>query len=360
MSPGCKSRPSPSVGSGGAVRREPEQMVGATTPHWTRPGKATRTSAVEVPVYIGIDVSQDMLDVAFGSAGERDRVPNTDTGARQVVERVSSLNVALVVVEATGGWERVIVAALAEARVPVAVVNPRQVRDFARATGELAKTDRLDARILALFGERIQPVPRMLSDEATQELEALLTRRRQIVDMLVSERNRLRLARAKVKKSLDQHIRFLEEALSRLDDELDDRIQHSPVWRAKEQLLRSIPGIGPVSARTLLAELPELGDLSRRAIAKLVGVAPLARDSGKLRGTRSIWGGRRSVRRVLYMATLAACRCNPVLRAYYAQLRTRGKPGKVALVACMRKLIVILNAMVRSGQPWSPQPLPTP
>ncbi len=328
-------------------------MVGARDPALDKAGQSYASFLfLEGSLYIGIDISQELLDVAFGSAGARESAPNTDAGAHDLVQRLSSAT--LVVLEATGGLERVIVAALAEAQIPVAVVNPRQVRDFARATGELAKTDRLDARILALFGERIQPQVRPLTDEATQELEALLTRRRQIVDMLVAERNRLRLARPKVKKSLNQHIRFLEEALARLDRELDERIHDSPLWRAKEDLLRSVPGIGPVTSRTLLGELPELGHLSRRAIAKLVGVAPLSRDSGKLRGTRSTWGGRRSVRHVLYMATLAACRCNPVLRTHYAQLRSRGKRGKVALVACMRKLLVILNAMIRSGQPWRP------
>lgn len=310
-------------------------------------------------MYIGIDVSQDTLDVAWGSTGERDTVPNTEAAAGALVQRLAAVAPTLVVLEATGGLERGIVAALVEAKLPAVVVNPRQVRDFARATGELAKTDRLDARILALFGERIQPQIRALSDEATQALDALVTRRRQVVDMLVSERNRLRLARPQVRKSVQQHIRFLERELARLDDELDDHIQRSPVWRAKEELLRGVPGIGPITARTLLAELPELGTLSRRAIAKLVGVAPLARDSGRVRGTRSIWGGRRSVRRVLYMATLAACRINPVLHAHYTQLKARGKIKKVALVACMRKLLTMINAMFRTTSPWAPSALAT-
>ena len=242
---------------------------------------------------------------------------------------------------------------MAAASVPVIVVNPRQVRDFAKATGQLAKTDSIDAMILALFGQRVRPELRELPDEETQALEALLVRRRQIIDMLVAENNRLRLASSTVAKDLKAHIRFLDKRLAGVEDEIDAAIKNSPVWRAKEKLLRSVPGVGPVLSRTLLAELPELGKLTNNQISKLVGVAPLNRDSGRYRGTRKIWGGRASVRNVLYMATFSATRWNPVIRAYYEQLTGRGKPHKVALVACMRKLLITLNSMARSGQHWS-------
>ena len=246
-------------------------------------------------------------------------------------------------------------AALASAGLPVAIVNPRQVRDFARATGVLAKTDRIDATTLALFAERIRPEVRPLPDAVAEELTALVTRRRQILEMLLSERNRLRLASAAVRRGIEKHIRWLEHQLQDTDQDLERRVQASPLWRAKDDLLRSVPGIGPTTARTLLAELPELGRLDRREIAALVGVAPFNRDSGTLRGRRVIWGGRAAVRRTLYMATLAATRCNPLLRAFYLRLRERGKPAKLALVACMRKLLTILNAMLRDQQPWRPE-----
>jgi transposase len=244
---------------------------------------------------------------------------------------------------------------LAARSCPLAVVNPRQVRDFARATGELSKTDQIDARILALFGERIRPEPRPLPDETTELLDALVTRRRQLVDMLTAEKNRLGLARKSAEKSIKAHIRWLERALAGVEGELDLAIAKSPLWRAKEDLLRSVPGIGPVVSRTLLAELPELGTLNRQEIAKLVGVAPLARDSGKRRGNRRIWGGRASVRSALYMATLTASRFNPAIRQFYTRLLAKGKPKKVALVACMRKLLTILNAMIRHKTPWNPE-----
>jgi transposase len=250
------------------------------------------------------------------------------------------------------------VAALGSAGLPVVVVNPRQVRDFAKATGKLAKTDAIDAEILALFAERVRPEIRELTTEAAQELEDLLSRRRQIREMIHAERNRLEHARGAVRKDVTEHIRYLEKRLGRVDSNLEQRIRESPFWRAKEDLLRSVPGIGPVVSRTLIAELPELGRLSRQEIAALVGVAPLNRDSGRWRGRRSTWGGRASVRAVLYMAAVVASRHNAAIRQFYLRLRVAGKPAKVALVACMRKLLVILNSMVRNGRPWDPELVP--
>jgi len=229
------------------------------------------------------------------------------------------------------------------------------VRDFAKATGQLAKTDAIDAQILALFAERVRPVPRALPDEAAQALDALLTRRRQLVEMLTAERNRLLVARATVRRDLQQHIRFLERRLREADDDLHTAVKASPLWRVKDDLLQSVPGVGRVVSLTLLAELPELGRLSHKEIAALVGVAPLNRDSGTLRGKRLVYGGRAPVRAALFMAALVACKCNPVIRTFYQRLRAAGKPAKVALTACMRKLLIILNAIARSGRPWQPE-----
>ena len=304
------------------------------------------------PVFVGIDVSKDRLDVATLPSGEVCSFEHNEAGLETLTQKLKELQPESVIVEATGGLERTLVAVLAAASVPVIVVNPRQVRDFAKATGQLAKTDSIDAMILALFGQRVRPELRELPDEETQALEALLVRRRQIIDMLVAENNRLRLASSTVAKDLKAHIRFLDKRLAGVEDEIDAAIKNSPVWRAKEKLLRSVPGVGPVLSRTLLGELPELGKLTNNQISKLVGVAPLNRDSGRYRGTRKIWGGRASVRNVLYMATFSATRWNPVIRAYYEQLTGRGKPHKVALVACMRKLLITLNSMARSGQHW--------
>jgi transposase len=261
------------------------------------------------------------------------------------------------VLEATGGYHRAVTSALVAAHVPVAVVNPRQVREFARSTGQLAKTDRLDAAILARFAAVVRPPPRPVPDAATQELVALLERRRQLVEMLTAEKNRLAVARPSVRPSVQQMIRVLEQALGSAEDDVDRWIRESPVWRAQEDLLRSVPGVGPQTARLLLAELPELGRLTRREIAALVGVAPLACDSGTLRGRRRCWGGRAHIRAVLYMAAVTGVRHNPVIRTCYRRLRAAGKPAKVALTACMRRLLVILNAMTKTQQRWvSPIP----
>ena len=304
--------------------------------------------------FIGIDVAKATLDVAVRPTGETWRLANEPSAVAALLPRLVARHPTLVVLEATGGFEHVIVAAVAAAGLPVVVANPRQVRDFGRAVGQLAKTDRIDAALLALFAERVRPEPRPLPDAAAQALEAVLTRRRQLLEMLTAERNRLGFARApQIRRGIQQHIRWLERQLVDVDRDLAQAIQASPVWRATEDLLRSVPGIGPIVSRTLIGELPELGHLSRKQIAALVGVAPLARDSGTLRGKRLIWGGRAAVRAVLYMGALVATRHNPVIRAFYQRLRKAGKPAKVALTACMRKLLVILNAMVRTETPWS-------
>ena len=305
--------------------------------------------------YVGIDVAKATLDVAIGSDGEMVQVENSEAGIAQLVKRLAEAAPALVVLEATGGYESLVAAAVAGREIAVAVVNPRQVRDFAKATGVLAKTDRIDARVLARFAEAVRPEPRPLPTAEAKELEEFLGRRRQIVDMLTMEKNRLSIASTeRMKKSLKKHIAWLEEALRRANDDIDTAVRNSPAWREQEDLLRSFPGIGPVSARTVLGELPELGALNRKKIAALVGVAPLNRDSGTLQGTRTCWGGRANVRQVLYMATISAVRCNPVIRRVYLALRARGKKHKVALVACMRKVLTILTAMVRDQRRWSP------
>jgi transposase len=309
--------------------------------------------------FIGIDVSKATLDVAVLPAGVCGRFANDAPGIAALSARVHALRPALIVLEATGGLELAVVSALAAARLPVVVVNPRQARDFAKATGKLAKTDRIDAEALARFGEALRPAPRALKDEQAQELEALLNRRRQLVEMLTAEGNRRRLARKRVRADIDAHIRFLKSRLRDTDGGLKALIEKSPVWRAKDELLQSVPGVGPVLATTLLGSLPELGTLNRREIAALVGVAPLNRDSGAFRGTRCIWGGRGAVRAVLYMGTLAAVRANPVLRAFHRRLREGGKKPKVALTACMRKLLTILNAMMRDGTAWNPDSMQT-
>ncbi len=302
--------------------------------------------------FVGIDVAKATLDLALEPGGEVWSVTNDGAGVQELVSRLVPLAPTLIVLEATGGFEAAAVAAIASAGLPVVVANPRQVRDFAKACGRLAKTDAIDARILARFAERVRPAPRPLPTEAAQLLDALLTRRRQLVEMLTAETNRLGLARRPVRRDISAHIRWLERRLGDVDGELAAAIQASPVWRAKDDLLQSVPGVGRVLSLTLLAELPELGRLSRREIAALVGVAPLNRDSGQRRGKRLVWGGRAPVRAVLYMGALAATRANPVIRGFYERLRTSGKPFKVALTACMRKLLTILNAMVRHDTRW--------
>ena len=304
--------------------------------------------------YIGIDVAKAQLDIAVRPSGAQWRIAHDERGIADLVGRVQALSPALVVLEATGGREVPLVAALAAAGVPVAVVNPRQVRDFARAIGQLAKTDALDAQVLARFAEVVQPTPRPLPDAQAQELSALLARRRQLIAMRTAERQRLDTALPTVRHHIQRHIAFLEQELDDLDRHLHDAVRASPLWREQEDLLRSVPGIGPATALTLLAEVPELGHLDRKAIAALVGVAPLNCESGTLRGRRIVWGGRARVRAVLYMAALVASRHNPVIRAFYQRLCAAGKPKKVALTACMHKLLLIANAILRHRTPWSP------
>jgi transposase len=309
-----------------------------------------------MPCYIGLDVAKAVIDGVARPTGEVMQFPNEAAGHAALVAWARALAPHTLVLEATGGYERAAVVALAAAGLPAVVVNPRQVRAFARSTGQLAKTDRLDAAVLALFAERVQPAVRPLGDAATAELAERITRRQQLQDMLTMEKNRLALLRSRVQRDVRVHITWLEQRLADTDEELRRLIEASPVWRVQEDLLRSVPGVGPVVARTLLALLPELGHLGRKAIAALAGVAPFACDSGTRRGTRAIWGGRAPVRRVLYMAALVGSRRNPVLQRLYARLRAAGKPVKVALVACMRKLLTILNAMLHDGTPWRPMP----
>lgn len=306
------------------------------------------------PVFVGVDVSKDQLDVAVGMEGPAWTVTNDEAGIATLLEDLSARSCELVVLEATGGFEVAVTTAMAAAGLPVVVINPRQARDFARATGQLAKTDRLDARILALFAERVRPELRPLPTDAARWLDALLTRRRQLIAMILAERNRLGFAPASLKKPIEKHIRWLQREIDSVDSDLGKTIQSSPVWRARETLFQSVPGIGPVVSRTLIAELPELGSLNRKQITALVGLAPLANESGKHKGRRRVFGGRASVREALYMAALVASRRNPTIRTFYQRLRESGKPPKVALTACMRKLLTTLNAMARTGTPWSP------
>jgi transposase len=307
----------------------------------------------EAVVCVGIDVSKAWLDVAVRPTGEAWRTEHDPAAIATLVERLRALAPAHVVLEANGGLEVPLAGALAAAGVPVAVVNPRQVRDFARATGRLAKTDAIDAQVLAHFAAGVRPRIRPLPDAATRHLGALVARRRQLLEMLTAERNRRRGAPPAIRAELAEHLAWLGARLEQQDRALAEAVRASPVWQAQSDLLQSTPGVGPVLAATLLAELPELGHLNRRQVAALVGVAPLNRDSGTRRGRRTIWGGRAGVRTTLCMATWCATRYNPVIRAMYARLVAAGKLRKVALTACMRKLLTILNAMVRHGARWT-------
>lgn len=311
------------------------------------------TTSPEVKeVFVGIDVSKDRLDVAVRPSGEHWSEPNGPTLSDAFVKRLRALQPTLIVVEATGGLEAVLVATLAQAKLPVVVVNPKRVRDFARASGQLAKTDQLDADMLARFGEAIRPPVRPLPDAESERLAALVTRRRQVLDILTSERNRQRTVAGELRARIAKHLAWLEAEVADLDQELRQSIDQNPAWQALDEVLQSTPSIGPVTSLTLIADLPELGQVDGQAIAALVGVAPMNRDSGQKRGKRRTQGGRARVRSVLYMAALSASRFNPVIRAFYERLLKRGKERKVALVACMRKLLVILNAMVKNKQPW--------
>jgi transposase len=303
--------------------------------------------------FIGIDVSKDRLDVHVRPSDEVFAVARDGEGLTMLVERLGALAPYLVVLEATGGFELTVAAALAAASMPLAVVNPRQIRDFARATGQLAKTDALDAKAIARFAEKVQPEPRPIPDQQVRVLGELVARRRQLIEMMTAERNRRRqLTNRRLIKSVDRLLALLQKELSELDREVGEAIRGTPAWRERDELLRSVPSIGNVVARTLIADLPELGRLDRKQIAALVGVAPLNRDSGKMRGKRTTWGGRAKVRSALYMAALVASRHNPVLRAFYQRLISSGKAKKLALTAVMRKLLTILNAMVKDNKKW--------
>ncbi len=304
--------------------------------------------------FVGIDVAQATLEIAVRPTGESWQVANDEVAFGALVDRLHELAPTLIVLEATGGIQLPVVGALAAAGLPVVAMNPRQVRDFAKATGKLAKTDRIDAQVLAHFADAVRPEVRPLPDAATQELAILVARRRQLLEMRVAEQNRSRGVPPRIRAQIREHIIWLNRCLADLDRELGQLVRSSPVWRERVDLLRSTPGVGPVLSATMLADLPELGTLSHKQIAALVGLAPLNQDSGKKRGKRVVWGGRASVRGALYMATLVATRRNPVISAFYQRLLGTHKPKKLALTACMHKLLTILNAMVRRQTRWAP------
>ena len=308
---------------------------------------------MEKKIYVGIDVSKDTLDVAVHGDKQHWSFPNNETGITKAVSKFKELSPELVVLEATGGFEVFLATELVVAKIPTAVVNPRQVRDFAKSVGMLAKTDILDARIIARFAATVQPNPHPMPDIEAQELGALTARRRQIINMITAEKNRLSTAGETVKPGISAHINWLEKELNEINRNIKQKVKDSPIWREKDELLQSVPGVGTNLSAIILAELPELGTLNRKQIAALVGVAPLNRDSGTLRGKRTTWGGRATVRTALYMATLVATRYNPVIRRFYERLREAGKATKVALTACMRKLLTILNAMLKYQTSWN-------
>lgn len=304
--------------------------------------------------YVGIDVSKGTLDVAVDGEQEHWSFENDQSGINRAISMLKKFSPELVALEATGGYEIPLAAELGVNGLPTAVVNPRQIRDFARAAGMLAKTDILDARIIASFAAKMQPKPRGVPDAEAQELGAIIARRRQVIEMITAEKNRLGSAMKPVKPRIKAHIVWLQKELDGINASLRQKVKDSPIWREKDELLQSVPGVGPNLSITLLAEMPELGTQNQKKAAALVGVAPLNRDSGTLRGKRTIWGGRKTVRSALYMATLAATRHNPVIKDFYQRLCAEGKPKKVALTACMRKLLTILNAMLKNGTTWNP------
>jgi len=309
-----------------------------------------------VETFVGIDVSKDTLDIHIVPSGRSWQVRHTESAIQQLLQSLKELSPSLIVMEATGGLEMPLAGAVAGAGLPVAIINPRQARDFAKASGRLAKTDQVDAAVLAAFAQAIRPQIRPLKDADTRALNELVSRRRQLVAMRAEEIQRLNsAASSRTQQSLRKHIEWLDQQITEIEKELSEQLRQSEVWRAKDSLLRGIPGVGAVTSGTMLAKCPELGTLDRRQIAALTGVAPLANDSGKHRGRRSIWGGRAEVRAVLYMATVSALRCNPVIQAFAQRLKQAGKPAKVVIVACMRKLLTIMNAMLKNNTPWNPQ-----
>ena len=302
--------------------------------------------------FVGIDVSKDRLDIALKLSEESWSIPYNEASLTGLADRLKAVNPTLIVLEATGGFEVAVTAFLAAASLPVVVMNPRQVRDFAKSTGRLAKTDAIDAHILAQFGQAVRPPIRPLSDHQAKGLQALVARRRQIVEMIVIEKNRFRAALPALRPEIKEHIRWLQQRLSQMNDQLQALIREMPLWREKDDLLRSAPGVGPQLSVSLISGLPELGSLGRKQIAALVGVAPMNRDSGAFRGKRTVWGGRAHIRATLYMVTLTAIRKNPSIRDFYQRLRKAGKAPKVAITACMRKLLTILNAMMKHKTPY--------
>lgn len=302
--------------------------------------------------FVGIDVSKDTLDIGVYPTQDTQRVPNNQSGLDELIQWLQGMAPQLIVCEATGGYETLAVSSLAAAGLPVVVVNARQIRDFAKSIGRLAKTDALDAGVIARFASAVRPELRAVKDSRSQELTGLVTRRRQIVEMIVAETNRLTAATRRNRRDIQTHIRWLQKRLEQINDEIKRNIQNGPLWRTTDQILQSAPGVGPTTSAMLISCVPELGQLNRKKIASLVGVAPLNRDSGRFKGRRMIWGGRAQVRSVLYMSTLSAIRFNPIIQQFYQRLRNAGKCSKVALVACMRKLLIILNAMVRDQTKW--------
>ena len=304
--------------------------------------------------FVGIDVSKSFVDVSVYPKGNTWRVEHSSADTTALAEELAELKPAVVVVEATGGLEMSLTATLSVAGLPVVVVNPKRVRDFARATGRLAKTDKLDAQVLAQFGAMVRPQVRPLPDAARLELRALVARRQQLLEMMTAEKSRLRRTTPGVRHRIEVNVRWLREQLKKLDRDLGDFLKSGPLWQEDARILRSVSGIGPIVSATLIARLPELGSVNSKQAASLLGVAPLNRDSATFRGKRTVWGGRGDLRTALYMATLVATRYNPVIRAFYQRLCAAGKPKKVALIACMRKLLVILNSMIKHGQTWNP------
>lgn len=338
-------------GSPHRLFRKPERLPG-------RKARILQGRDMEEPMstesFVGIDVSKDTLEIGVHPSQDAYRVANTEKGLDELIKRLNQLHPQLIVCEATGGYETLMVSCLAAAGLPVVVVNARQVRDFAKSIGKLAKTDTIDAGVIARFASAVRPELRSVKDRPSQELSALVTRRRQIVEMIGAETNRLTTGSRRSRRDIEAHVRWLQKRLGQIDNQIKRDIHNGPMWRTQDQILQSAPGVGPATSATLISSVPELGQLNRKQIACLIGVAPLNHDSGRFRGRRMIWGGRAQVRSVLYMSTLSAIRFNPVIRQFYQRLKDSGKCFKVAMVACMRKLLVILNAMVRTQTSWRP------
>jgi transposase len=345
--------PSGSMGRPHRFADEPERLLGSEEPAFFARMGTMRENTTDV--FAGIDISKDALDIGLLPSKATFHLPYDEKGIAEAVQRLAQAKPTLIVLEATGGLETRVAAHLVAGELPVAVVNPRQPRDYAKATGQLAKNDRIDALILADFARAVRPQVRPMKDESTQELDGLVTRRNQLVDIRVQENLRLNRAPKVQQKSLRNHIAWLDKGIAAIEKDLTARLRNSDAWRVKDDLLRGIPGVGPTTSAVMLAKLPELGTLDRKKIAALTGVAPLADDSGKHHGKRFVWGGRADVRSVLYMAALTAMRWNPVIKSFAQRLKSAGKPAKVIIVACMRKLLIIMNAIIKNNQPWDPK-----